>query len=534
MPARLAYQTKDLDPKTDIADGALQVEQALMQNVRERDDQEEMLLDVRNCCQSDAMPTYMLKKNRCMGRVTIASLLWGCNLFAMLVHLTFAIIVLASTAGPPPVSDLDQSRAAEFEQYKQSAREAYALTNGYNLDLDKGTCVIDRSCPVALPVYKFRLLFCGLIAPDAEATAIIDECDGPSAQPITALKSKRFEKICLDELAPMIADCTNTSSYSVFRNRTLINLFAFRWDLYPSFDTDLPAVAATKYAQLASPVLMPSRGPDYVDLRLLASFFFFCSALAHAFLLAGCRYAFYYEWLDEARNPARWVEYFVSSSIMIFVIAYFSGIREGRLLMAIVTLQATTITFGWVTEALSRPEFTTRVDGYIKNVGGPQRVRLAPPQEWAIHVKRPETIVFGRVVLWLMQEKGRMRSLSKQLAYAIVALQRLGPSLLGWLPYLLMWSFIIETFTYSVDAASEDFGPPDFVTYIVWGQFVVFSLFAFTQVFQQSSDFGLRYYWIGELSYLILSMTAKIILGSLLIFNILAFSGGLARLTEEM
>jgi hypothetical protein len=78
--------------------------------------------------------------------------------------------------------------------------------------------------------------------------------------------------------------------------------------------------------------------------------FFLMSALAH-FVVALPARASYERRLARGQNPARWIEYAFSSSVMIVVIASLTGVREVGTLIAIFGVNAAMILFGWSMEA---------------------------------------------------------------------------------------------------------------------------------------------------------------------------------------
>jgi hypothetical protein len=78
--------------------------------------------------------------------------------------------------------------------------------------------------------------------------------------------------------------------------------------------------------------------------------FFFLSAVAHLTLAAPAR-RWYEEHLARGQNPARWIEYALSSSVMIVVIAALAGIQEIGTLVAIFGANAAMNLFGWSMEA---------------------------------------------------------------------------------------------------------------------------------------------------------------------------------------
>lgn len=78
------------------------------------------------------------------------------------------------------------------------------------------------------------------------------------------------------------------------------------------------------------------------------------SALAHALVCTGW-WRSYLADLDRSRNPARWVEYSVSSSLMIVLIAQLVGISDVAALVALFGVNAAMILFGWLQERYEEP-----------------------------------------------------------------------------------------------------------------------------------------------------------------------------------
>jgi hypothetical protein len=96
--------------------------------------------------------------------------------------------------------------------------------------------------------------------------------------------------------------------------------------------------------------------------------FFLLSAIAHFSVALPAR-AWYEARLARGQNPARWIEYAFSSSLMIVVIASLSGIREVGTLIAVFGANAGMILFGWSMEAANegrdRPQWLHFVFGSI-------------------------------------------------------------------------------------------------------------------------------------------------------------------------
>jgi hypothetical protein len=82
--------------------------------------------------------------------------------------------------------------------------------------------------------------------------------------------------------------------------------------------------------------------------------FLLLSALAHA-LVCTVWWQSYLRDLTRHRNPARWVEYALSSSLMIVLIAQLVGIADVSALLALVGVNASMILFGWLQERYEEP-----------------------------------------------------------------------------------------------------------------------------------------------------------------------------------
>lgn len=83
--------------------------------------------------------------------------------------------------------------------------------------------------------------------------------------------------------------------------------------------------------------------------------FLFISAVAHFLIAAPGIYGWYLANLARSRNYARWLEYSVSSSLMMVLIAMLTGISDAAALVAIFGVNAAMILFGWLMEHRERP-----------------------------------------------------------------------------------------------------------------------------------------------------------------------------------
>ena len=82
----------------------------------------------------------------------------------------------------------------------------------------------------------------------------------------------------------------------------------------------------------------------------LVAGFLFLSAAAHLAVSAPRLHGWYERNLARGINPARWLEYAASSSLMMVVIAMLVGIYDVVSLILIFALNATMILFGWLME----------------------------------------------------------------------------------------------------------------------------------------------------------------------------------------
>ncbi len=83
--------------------------------------------------------------------------------------------------------------------------------------------------------------------------------------------------------------------------------------------------------------------------------FFGLSALAHAWVVSPWGFVRYADDLAQQRNYARWVEYSLSSSVMIWLIAQICSVTDVVALVAIFAVNACMILFGWLQEKYEVP-----------------------------------------------------------------------------------------------------------------------------------------------------------------------------------
>jgi len=130
--------------------------------------------------------------------------------------------------------------------------------------------------------------------------------------------------------------------------------------LYLSNDFTLPITTSFLEFDPVLQKLLPS--PEVVyDVRFgpLVASFLFLSALAHFLISIPGIYQWYVKNIKKGINPARWVEYSFSSSIMIVVIAMLFGMYDMPSLILIFSVNAMMILFGWMMELYN--QYTDKV-----------------------------------------------------------------------------------------------------------------------------------------------------------------------------
>jgi hypothetical protein len=98
------------------------------------------------------------------------------------------------------------------------------------------------------------------------------------------------------------------------------------------------------------PILLFNANVSY-----MIALFFGLSALFHFLVASNKFFPRYAEGLKNNRNIFRWVEYSLSSSVMIFIIAQLNGISDYAALLAIFGVNLSMILFGWLQEKYTKP-----------------------------------------------------------------------------------------------------------------------------------------------------------------------------------
>ncbi len=115
----------------------------------------------------------------------------------------------------------------------------------------------------------------------------------------------------------------------------------------------------------ASRTLVPAQRSVW-DLPIgpAVALFFLISSIAHITVALPAR-RWYETHLARGQNPARWMEYAFSSSLMIVVIAALSGVRDLGAMIAIFGVNAAMILFGWSMEIANEGRGKAQWQHYI-------------------------------------------------------------------------------------------------------------------------------------------------------------------------
>ena len=132
-----------------------------------------------------------------------------------------------------------------------------------------------------------------------------------------------------------------------------------------SSDFSLPITSAYVQFSPAENKLIPVLN-TIIDLRIgpLVAGFLFLSSLAHLLISLPKIYGWYVANLKKGANYMRWIEYSLSSSLMIVVVAMLVGMYDGVSLLLMFFLNAMMILFGWMMELHNQTTIKTNWTAY--------------------------------------------------------------------------------------------------------------------------------------------------------------------------
>ena len=141
-----------------------------------------------------------------------------------------------------------------------------------------------------------------------------------------------------------------------------------------STDLTAPVTASFLKFDVSTQKLFPQLETLF-ELRLgyIVALFLFMSSLAHLLISLPKINGWYNANISKGINPARWIEYAFSSSVMILVISMLVGIYDIATLIVIFFLNATMILFGWMMElhnqTTKKTDWTSFIFGCIAGIG---------------------------------------------------------------------------------------------------------------------------------------------------------------------
>ncbi|TYC97916.1 hypothetical protein FQ377_11925 [Arthrobacter echini] len=204
-----------------------------------------------------------------------------------------------------------------------------------------------------------------------------------------------------------------------------------------------------------------------VPLGIATASFLFLSAFFHFLIASPIGFHRYIGELSRGRNRFRWVEYSVSSTLMIVLISLILGISDIAALIGLGIANISMILFGWLMEMTN--------NGLMHDADGrPQR---------------------GQRAWWTPFWFGCVAGIGPWLAVAVYLIVNVG-----------------------VEGGE---GPPGFVYGIIISLFVFFNSFAINQWLQYKQVGRWRNYLTGERTYIVLSLIAKTLLAWQVFANVL-------------
>ena len=298
-----------------------------------------------------------------------------------------------------------------------------------------------------------------------------------------------------------------------------------------------------------------------VDFCWLTASFFLVSALFHLWaLVVGIferTWYLYWRQLDDCFAYWRWAEvrrvlttfksntlshalvftqYSASASIMAMGIAISIGLREQSILAGIFMLHWATMGFGFLVEYISTPKALVDTTPHYRPVGAyefalwrqgkklpspieryrndPGALKLISQDQWTLDrplydIKATNTVV-GAESDYFVQAQRRQNFV-----------RRMIPHVFGWFTMSAAWIIIVvhlEWARHDLAKLSDDISIPSWVDGVIYGTVLIFWSFTFPQIIFQFLPPG--FYWGTELIYCVLSLTAKLYLGTFLLINV--------------
>jgi hypothetical protein len=218
----------------------------------------------------------------------------------------------------------------------------------------------------------------------------------------------------------------------------------------------------------------------------------------------------YRDWLQSGFHPQRWLEYGLSASAQSVTLALGVGVRTPYLLLTIFALHAVTMYGGYVCELHARPR---------RRQLAQKEDEEEEEEESACHCLCATSWVGRQSWLSWFHYDGRLE-------WDSPFPTRLAPFWGGVLSIGVAWSVLIACFAQSVADTRELRGPdapsiPPWVVAALFGTMVLFFSFAVNAFLFLWARPSVSRFIACEAIYVVLSLTAKVWLGSLVLANVL-------------
>ena len=215
----------------------------------------------------------------------------------------------------------------------------------------------------------------------------------------------------------------------------------------------------------------------------------------------------YYWWIDQCRQPLRWVERAICDTLGLVALALIAGVRTRGTLLAIGFLHASAVGFQWVAEALCRPDERER-----ERIPNADHGRNA---KWEIRGQNQGLLVFG------------CAPPSATTVHTIASSgQRCAPVLLSVLLQAASWTVVMTAYY----RGAVDVHPPSFVQPLLWSQFIFYIGGALFPLIYFTTERGCRSYYRMEIVFILWTLTARAMLTLVIMANALQFSEFVASL----
>ena len=209
----------------------------------------------------------------------------------------------------------------------------------------------------------------------------------------------------------------------------------------------------------------------------IAFAWFMCSFLFHALVLASWACGniddWYFAGIRRCTGAWRWAEYSASASIMLLGASALLGTRELRVVVASTVSMGTTMFFGYLTEVNS------------------QRHICCNGTRWDASLFECNRKVFERFL----------------------------PHLMGYVPFVLSWWLALDSYYLATDAYTASGAIVEDAGEALWAGFGLFLLFGLVQFLLLVRHDGPEWYWLGEMTYVVLSVAAKFTMALILLYR---------------